>query len=107
MRLIVMYDLDMSSPERVKEYTKFHKSLLSRGYCMMQYSVYFKTIISPKKQPYEISAIKKCLPKNGNIRVLTITNRQYYDIEQLRGEKTLNEFLNTEKRRIRITNENQ
>ena len=107
MRLIVMYDLDMSSPERVKEYTKFHKALLSRGYCMMQYSVYFKTIIAPSKQPFEIKAIQRCLPKNGNIRVLTITNRQYYDIKQLRGEKTLNEFLNTEKRRIRITNENQ
>lgn len=100
-----MYDLDMSTAELVKEYNKFHKWIIARGYIMMQYSIYIKTIISPSKKDYEVKAIKQKLPKNGNVRILTITNRQYYDIDMLRGDKNINESINTDQRRIKIKDE--
>ena len=104
MRLIIMYDLSTETKIDIKEYSHFHKHIISRGFIMMQYSIYMKVLNAPTKKEYEIQAIKKKLPSNGNIRVLTITDKQYHDIKLLRGGKSINESINTENRRIIIEN---
>ena len=107
MRLILMYDLDISDSDRIKEYHKFHKHIISRGFVMMQFSVYIRAINSITKKNYEVNAIKKYLPKNGNVRIFAITDKQYYDAIMLRGNKRINETINTEQRRIKIYGFNQ
>lgn len=105
MRIIVMYDLDMSTPELQKQYTHFHKWLVQKGYFMMQYSIYMKPINAMTKRDYEINALKVKLPHNGNIRVLTVTESQYQNMVFLRGGKRINESINTSQRRIKINYE--
>lgn len=105
MRIIIMYDLDTTLENSQKEYNRFHKHILSRGFIMLQYSIYMKAINAPSKKDYEVNALRKKLPTNGNIRVLCITNRQYCDIDYLRGGKSINESINTEERRIKINYE--
>ena len=105
MRIIIMYDLDMSDPSLVRQYNIFHKNLIRKGYMMMQYSIYIKILNAPTKKNYEIKSLKKIVPNNGNVRVLVITNQQYNNMEMIRGSKRLNETINTEKRRIVINNE--
>ncbi|TCG10298.1 CRISPR-associated endonuclease Cas2 [Mycoplasma marinum] len=102
MRLILMYDLYGNDEEGQKVYTKFHKGIISRGFIMMQYSVYIKAINTPTKRDYEIKAIQKIVPKNGNIRILTVTDKQYQNMSFLRGGKKINETINNELRRVKI-----
>ena len=42
MRLILFFDLPMTTKEEVKIYTRFRKYLIKNGYMMMQFSVYCK-----------------------------------------------------------------
>lgn len=72
---------------------------------MMQYSIYMKVLNAPTKRDGEIKAVKTKLPTNGNIRVLTITDRQYHDMAFLRGGRRINESINTEARRIIIAHD--
>jgi CRISPR-associated protein Cas2 len=69
---------------------------------MMQYSIYIKVINVVTKYKYELKAIRQKLPKEGNIRVLLITENQYNNISILRGSQNLNEKINNEERYIKI-----
>ena len=73
---------------------------------MIQYSVYMRIISSHSKAESDIHDLKKYLPKNGNIRILAITNKQYINMLFLRGNKNINESINEESRLIKIENEN-
>lgn len=44
MRIIVFFDLPVSTRAKRKEYAKFRKFLINDGYIMLQYSVYSKTV---------------------------------------------------------------
>lgn len=102
MKIILMYDLDMDSPEKVKEYNKFHRWIIKRGYIMMQYSVYCKTINAITKSNYEIKALQNSVPTSGNVRCLIVTERQYHDMQVLRGVKYIGEKINNAERYVEI-----
>lgn len=104
MRLIIMYDLNSTTDEDKKEYTKFHNFIIKKGYIMMQYSIYMKVLNTPTKVIYEIKSLRVNTPPNGNIRTLAITDNQYYSMKLLRGGKSINETINTESRRVVIKN---
>ncbi len=97
-----MYDLNMDSPDRVKEYTKFHKWIIKRGYVMLQYSLYYKTINAITKYSYEEKALAKSIPSHGNVRCMLVSDRQFYDMKILRGDRYLNELVNNSERYVRI-----
>ncbi|MCK5867620.1 MAG: CRISPR-associated endonuclease Cas2 [Mycoplasmataceae bacterium] len=103
MRLIVMYDLYFDDEKSIKEYTKFRRALVSRGYYMMQFSIYCKPLNTITKKEYEIRYLKKYIPSAGNIRVITITEAQYNNIALLRGGKSINESINSTERRVKIS----
>ena len=107
MRIILMYDLDFTSEESKKQYTRFHKNLIKNGYIMLQFSVYMRIITSESIAKNEINLLKKNLPKNGNIRIFKITNLQYSKMILLRGNKRINETINTESRHIKIDYDQQ
>ncbi len=107
MRIILMYDLDFTNEESKKQYTKFHNSLIKNGYIMLQYSVYMRIITSESIAKNEINLLNKTLPKNGNIRIFKITDLQYSKMIFLRGNKKINETINTESRHIKIDYDKQ
>ena len=96
-----MFDLPIETKRQQKEYTKFHKALISLGFIMIQYSIYVKIVNTESKVKRVIDKIKVDLPSSGNIRILAITDKQYQDMIFLVGDKNLNEQINNDERYIK------
>lgn len=107
MRLLLMYDLPFENQEAVKQYQVLRRKLISRGYIMIQFSVYTKVLNTVTKKRQEIEFVRKYLPNNGNIRIIMISDKQYDDTVFLRGGKNINESINNASRRIKIQYEDQ
>ncbi len=102
MRLLLLFDLPSVEAYEKKEYLTFRKSLLKNGYIMVQFSVYMKSLNTQVKIENEVQKIKKYIPKNGNIRILSITEKQYQNMYLLLGNKKINEVYNNTERYIKI-----
>jgi len=85
-----MFDLPVETKTQVRVYNKFRKQLIKEGFLMLQYSIYIKTCINREAANGTINIIKKYLPKNGHIRSLIITEKQYENMVVLLGEEDKN-----------------
>lgn len=72
---------------------------------MLQYSLYYKTINAISRYQYEQVALAKNTPSHGHVRCLIISDRQFYEMKILRGEKFLNEKANQSQRYLKIDEE--
>lgn len=86
MRNFIFFDLPRDSASERRDATVFVKNLIKNGYIMVQESVYCKLIINANYIDSEKEKIRKLKPKRGNILMLTITEKQFNDIEILLGE---------------------
>ncbi|MDR0752816.1 MAG: CRISPR-associated endonuclease Cas2 [Mycoplasmataceae bacterium] len=102
MRIFIFFDLPTDTTEDKKNYSRFRKELFKLGYTMMQYSVYHKCINVHTKKDREEKKLIEILPKYGDVRMLCVTENQYQDIKLLKGEKTLIEKINNEKKYIKL-----
>lgn len=87
MRLICMFDLPVETDEEKKSYRNFRRDLIKEGFVMMQYSVYVRTCPSREYSKRLEKRVQKISPKKGNIRLLTITEKQYEDMRTIVGSK--------------------
>ena len=85
MRLIIFFDLQMSTKREVRIYTRFHKWLISNGYMMMQYSIYCKIFANRDSALKHLQIVRKSVPKTGQVRAMLITEKQYSSIYLLSG----------------------
>ena len=85
MRLILFFDLPMTTKEEVKIYTRFRKYLIKNGYMMMQFSVYCKIFPNREATVKHVEILRKNVPKKGQIRLLMVTEKQYSKIEIIVG----------------------
>lgn len=99
MRTIVFFDLPNVYAKDKKAYFMFRKFLLNEGFIMMQESVYSKIVLNSQQSIGVIERIKKKAPKKGIIQVLTITERQYSQIEFIIG-KSNSKIINSEEKLI-------
>ena len=86
VRTIVFFDLPNVYLKDKKNYIKFRKYLLSEGFIMMQESVYSKIVMNNQQSVLLLERLRKNAPKKGIIQVLTITEKQYSQIEYIIGE---------------------
>ena len=93
MRLIVMFDLPVITDKERKIATNFRKFLLDDGYIMMQFSVYSRICKNNDDLQKHINRLKIHSPKNGNIRMLQITEKQYSSIIMFAGSKEVEEDI--------------
>ncbi|MDY0277158.1 MAG: CRISPR-associated endonuclease Cas2 [Acholeplasma sp.] len=77
MRLIVMFDLPIQSNKQIRIYNKFRKFLISKGYIMLQYSVYSKILNNRDTAIHHIETVKNNCPVEGQIRMILLTEKQY------------------------------
>ena len=77
MWIIAMFDLPTETKTQRKNYTVFRKALLKNGYTMMQYSVYIRHCASEEHSQVHIKRIEHILPKEGEVRILKITEKQF------------------------------
>ena len=88
MRILVFFDLPVTTAKNRREATRFRKFLLNDGYHMLQYSVYARVCNGMDAVEKHRARIKQNLPDNGAIRMLVITEKQYESIDILLGRLT-------------------
>ena len=99
MRVIVFFDLPTTTKAERKHYSKFRKFLLKNGFLMLQESVYCKLILNATACRAVIGNVRKNKPPAGLVQLLTVTEKQYADIELIVGE-SVSETINTDERLV-------
>ena len=89
MRMICMFDLPVETESEKRAYRDFRKNLIKEGFVMVQYSVYVRTCPSREYGLRLEKRVKKIVPNKGNVRLLTITEKQYNDMKILVGSKKM------------------
>ena len=87
MWVIVLFDLPTDTKQDRKQYTLFRKKLLNDGFGMMQYSVYYRHCASDENACVHTKRVKSSLPRDGEVRIIKITDRQFGKIEVYYGKK--------------------
>ncbi len=85
MWVIAMFDLPTDTPRERRAYTRFRKDLLKDGFTMMQYSVYIRHCASIENAKVHATRMGHCVPSAGEVRFLTITDKQFGRIETYVG----------------------
>jgi CRISPR-associated protein Cas2 len=102
MRVFVFFDLPTETKADTKNYTIFLRNLKRSGYMMMQFSIYTKIVNVQTKAEREVEKVERYMPPIGNVRVLTVTEKQYQNMSMLLGTKSINEKVNEIKKHIVI-----
>lgn len=87
MWVIVLFDLPTDTKAARKRYTQFRNHLLKDGFSMMQYSVYIRHCASDENAEVHVKRIKACLPRDGEVRIIKITDKQFGRIQVYYGKK--------------------
>lgn len=87
MWLFAMFDLPVDTKEHRREYAQFRKTLLKLGFTMLQYSVYAKHLPSEDAALHLMTMVQMSLPPHGQVRLLTVTDRQFGKMEVFYGRK--------------------
>ena len=87
MWLFAMFDLPVDKPELRREYAQFRHKLLRQGFTMIQYSVYVHYVRSEESEEVFRKRIHAVLPSHGQVRLVSITDRQFEKMEVYVGKK--------------------
>lgn len=94
MRLLLFFDLPVETKQDRHVYAVFRKYLIKQGYAMVQYSVYSKIFNNQEAVDNHVKNLRKNVPKDGSVRAMVVTEKQYAKILILVGSKTLSEEVN-------------
>lgn len=86
-----MFDLSVETGREKRAYRMFRNNLIKEGFTMLQYSVYMRTCPNRDYAHALEKRLKKNVPEKGNIRLITITEKQYEDMIFLVGSKQATE----------------
>lgn len=87
MWVVAMFDLPTDSKNARRHYSVFRKDLLKDGFAMMQYSVYIRHCATLQNAKMHIDRMAARLPPEGEVRFLTITDKQFERINVFTGKK--------------------
>ncbi|MBO4251119.1 MAG: CRISPR-associated endonuclease Cas2 [Clostridia bacterium] len=87
MRIMVFFDLPVKTAKERKIYTDFRRALIKDGYYMIQYSVYGRICNGVDSVEKFVKRLENYTPKEGSVRVLTVTEKQYASIIIVAGKK--------------------
>ncbi|MBS4750589.1 CRISPR-associated endonuclease Cas2 [Granulicatella sp. zg-ZJ] len=87
MRMILMFDMPTETADERKAYRKFRKFLIDEGFIMHQFSVYSKLLLNHSASTAMIARLNENNPKEGNITILTVTEKQFSKMIYLCGER--------------------
>ena len=85
MRILVFFDLPVTTKAQRKAASQFRKFLVKDGYHMVQYSVYARVCNGVDSVETHRKRLKAGLPSKGSVRMLVVTEKQYNAIEILVG----------------------
>lgn len=102
MRLLLFFDLPMNDNKEKRIYRAFRKYLIQNGYMMMQYSVYCKIFANREAAVNHSKLLQNQVPKEGQIRIMIVTEKQYSQIRIIVGGKSTQEKVVTSDDFIKI-----
>lgn len=86
MWLFVMFDLPTQTKKNKKDSALFRKNLEKDGFVMHQFSVYIRFCGSMESAEAHIKRVRKLIPEDGRVSILTITDKQYSNIINVWGK---------------------
>lgn len=99
MRILVFFDLPVTTETQRREYRRFRKFLIKSGFLMMQESVYCKLVQNASAGDAVAENVRKNKPVDGLVQLLKITEKQYAKMEFIVGERK-REILDTDERLV-------
>lgn len=99
MRILVFFDLPVTTSEYKKIYVRFRKFLQKNGFMMLQESVYCKLALNSSAANAIIENIHKNCPEEGLVQLLTVTEKQYSKMDIIVGNAK-SEVLDTDERLV-------
>ena len=87
MWVLALYDLPVNCPETRRAYTRFRNKLIKDGFSMMQFSVYIRHCASRENAEVHIKRVKKAVPARGEVRVISLTDKQFERMYVFRGKR--------------------
>ncbi len=86
MWLFAMFDLPVDTANARRNYTRFRNSLLKLGFTRMQFSVYARFCKDDQKANLYKKRVKECLPPEGQVRLMAVTDVQFGKMEVYDGK---------------------
>ena len=97
MRVMIMFDLPVTSAAERREYAHFRKLLIKNGFIMMQESIYTKLVQNESAARWAVDTVRKNKPKDGLVQALVVTEKQFAKIEYILGNAS-SEVLTSDER---------
>lgn len=80
MWILVMFDLPTDTKVQRKAAGSFRNFLLDEGFERSQFSIYARFVNGKEAFEARIRRIERSLPAQGDVQILSLTDRQYRDI---------------------------
>lgn len=87
MWVLVLFDLPTDTKKERKAAAKFRKDLISFGFTMFQFSIYIRNCPSSENAQVHIKRVKRYLPAYGKVGIISITDKQFANMELFIGNK--------------------
>ena len=91
MRIIVFFDLPVTSRAKRKAANDFRRFLVKDGYIRLQLSVYTRIVRGRDMLEKHHKRLCANLPKEGSVRCLEVTEKQFVAMKVLLGDKATQE----------------
>ena len=87
MWVLVFFDLPTTTKKERKEAARFRKDIMGDGFTMFQFSIYVRHCASSENAEVHMRRVKSYLPEYGKVGILTITDKQFGNIQLFYGQK--------------------
>ena len=85
--ILVFFDLPTETKKERKVASQFRKRIIADGFTMFQFSIYLRHCSSKENSEVHVKRVKSLLPEKGHIGILTVTDKQFGDMEIFFGKK--------------------
>ena len=99
MRVLVFFDLPITTSEKKRAYVKLRKFLLKNGFMMLQESVYCKLALNGTAVKAIVDNVHKNKPEEGLVQLLSVTEKQYAKMDIIVGN-IKSEVLDSDERLV-------
>lgn len=97
MRIMLFFDLPRDTHDQRAAATKFVKKIKEEGFMMLQESVYTRLLLNPTAIGTIKARLQKIKPKEGNIMMLIVTEKQFGSMEYLLGQAPTAQINSTDR----------
>lgn len=99
MRMLVFFDLPTETAEERRAYREFRRGLIKNGFMMLQESVYCRMVLNASVERSVADVLRRIRPAKGIVQILTVTEKQYANMEYLTG-RSVSDVIDSDERLV-------